>query len=464
VIQVLNLAYAGGEGAGGVSHSLRLAVQRPKSSFLRMLGLGPRLTWICLFLAVVPHSPALAAEPAAPSTGAFNVEAETKAYLERQTAQEKIRSDAYFEGGYWLQLWQFLYGAAVSLLLLQTRLSAWMRDLACRLSRFKPVQTTLYALQYILLTAIISFPLSAYTDFLREHKYGLANQHFAGWLGDWFKGLLVGVIIGCIAMVGLVGIVRRLQRTWHIWGAVVSLVFMALLVLVSPVFIAPLFNKYTALDKPDVVGPILSLARANGITADKVYQMDASRQSKRVSANVSGFLSTMRITLNDNLLNRCSLPEIQHVMGHEMGHYVLNHVYKGLLFFSVVIVIGFAFVHWALTRALRRFGAKWGITGVGDLAVVPLFVLLFSTYLFVLTPFTNTFIRTQEMEADIFGLNAARQPDGAALAALKLGEYRKMQPGPLEEWVFFDHPSGATRIRTAMRWKAENLGPGSGAR
>ena len=426
--------------------------------------LGPRLAWICLLLATVFHDPALAAEQVTPSTGAFNVEAETRAYLERQTAKEKTRSDAYFEGGYWVQLWQFLYGAALSLLLLQTRLSARMRDLACRLSRFKPVQTTAYAIQYILLTSLITFPLSMYTDFLREHKYGLATQNFTGWLGDWFKGLMVGVIIGCIAMMVLVAIVRRLQRTWHLWGAVMSLVFLAAISLLSPVFIAPLFNKYTALDKPEVVGPILRLARANGITANKVYQMDASRQSTRVSANVSGFLNTMRITLNDNLLNRCSLPEIQAVMGHEMGHYVMNHVYKGLLFFGVVIVIGFVFANWALTRALGRCGANWGITGVGDLAVVPLFVLLFSTYLFVLTPFTNTFIRTQETEADLFGLNSARQPDGAALVALKLGEYRKLQPGPIEEWIFFDHPSGATRIRAAMQWKAENPAPTSEAR
>jgi STE24 endopeptidase len=228
---------------------------------------------------------------------------------------------------------------------------------------------------------------------------------------------------------------------------------------ISPVFIAPLFNKYTNLEKPEVVRPILRLARANGVTADKVYEMDASRQTTRISANVSGFLGTMRITLNDNLLNRCSLAEIKAVMAHEIGHYVLNHVYKGLLFFGLLIVLGFMLLHWSLTRLLQRFGTRWGITGVGDVAVVPLVVLLFSTYFFALTPITNSFIRMQEMEADVFGLNAAREPDGFALAALKLGEYRKMQPGPIEEWVFFDHPSGATRIRTAMRWKAENISP-----
>src|ERR1051326_31075 len=180
------------------------------SRILRVI-LCPRIAWIGLLLAVTFHDPALAVEQATPFSGAFNVEAETKAYLERQTAKEKTQSDAYFEGGYWVQLWQFLYGAALSLLLLQTRLSAGMRDLARRLSRFKPVQSIAYAIQYILLTSLITFPLSVYTDFLREHQYGLATQNFAGWLGDWLKGLMVGVIIGCIAMVGLVGVVRRLH-------------------------------------------------------------------------------------------------------------------------------------------------------------------------------------------------------------------------------------------------------------
>ena len=151
-------------------------------------------------------------------------------------------------------------------------------------------------------------------------------------------------------------------------------------------------------------------------------------------------------------------------MGHEMGHYVLNHVYKALLFTGIIIVGGFAFLHWALQFLLGRFGARWGISGVGDLAIVPVAALLLSAFMFLLTPVTNSFTRMQEAEADIFGLNASREPDGFAEAALKLGEYRKMQPGPLEEWIFFDHPSGATRIRTAMQWKAENLETNSGAR
>jgi STE24 endopeptidase len=176
-----------------------------------------------------------------------------------------------------------------------------------------------------------------------------------------------------------------------------------------------------------------------------------------MSANVSGFGQTMRITMNDNLLRRGSLEEVEAIMGHEMGHYVLNHIPKSMVFGLVVIVCAFAYLKWALDWSLARWGAKWKIRGISDPAVLPLVVLLGSIFFFVLTPILNTDIRTQEAEADSFGINASRQPDGMAQAALHLGEYRKMRPGPIEEWIFFDHPSGYNRIHKAMRWKSENL-------
>jgi STE24 endopeptidase len=165
----------------------------------------------------------------------------------------------------------------------------------------------------------------------------------------------------------------------------------------------------------------------------------------------------MRITLNDNLLRRGSPEEIQAVMGHEMGHYVLNHIYKDIIFLSIVIVLAFAYLYLGLGWALQHWGEKWRIRGVGDTAVLPLVMLLFAIFGFVITPVMNTWTRTQEYEADMYGLNTSRQPDGFAQAAIHLGEYRKMNPGPIEEWIFFDHPSGRNRIYAAMRWKAENL-------
>ena len=143
-------------------------------------------------------------------------------------------------------------------------------------------------------------------------------------------------------------------------------------------------------------------------------------------------------------------------MGHEMGHYVLNHVYKGLMEIGIILVVGFALVNLFFERLRVRYEAKWQVRGIGDLAGLPLVALLFGAYFFLMTPLLNSVVRTQEYEADIFGLNAARQPDGFAQAAIHLSEYRKMEPGPIEEMLFYDHPSGRTRIHSAMRWKAEH--------
>lgn len=397
------------------------------------------------------------APPAATTTAHFDPQAATEAYLARLTPEQRARSDAYFEGGYWLLLWDFLYGLGVAWLLLGSRLSARMRDFAERVTGIRWLQTFLYAVQYILVTFVLSYPLSLYADFFREHRYGLSSQSFGGWMGDQLKGLAIALVFGSLALALLYWVLRRAPRTWWLWGAVVALLLLVFAIAVSPVFIEPVFNKYTELQDPALRGPILSLARANGIPASHVYVFDASKQTNRMSANVNGLFGTTRIALNDNLLRRAAPPEVEAVMGHEMGHYVLHHVNKSMLFFGVVLVIGFAFLRWGFERAAARWGERWGIRGVADPAGLPLLAALFAIYLFVLTPVINTHIRTEEAEADIFGLNAARQPDGMAEAALHLAEYRKMSPGPLEEWIFFDHPSGRNRILMAMRWKAEHL-------
>jgi STE24 endopeptidase len=395
----------------------------------------------------------LAAQP----SDHFDAVAATNAYLAQIPEEARSRSDAYFEGGYWLILWDFLCGAIINFLFLQFRWSASMRNAAERATRFSPLQTLIYWTQFLVVSTVLGFPLAVYEGYSREHKYGLATQTLGPWLGDQAKALLVGLSIGGIAIMLLLGVVRRLPRTWWIWGAVAAIVFMAFLVLISPVYLFPIFNTIKPLDDARITDPILRMAHANGIAVDKVFEIDASRQSTRMSANVSGLGDTMRITLNDNLLRRGSLPEIQFVMGHEMGHYVLHHILKDMIFFFVVIVAAFGFLRWSVEWALKRWGERWQIRGITDVAVLPLVFLMGSIFFFVLTPILNTQTRTNEGEADMYGLNASRQPDGAAQAAIHLGEYRKMNPGPVEEFFFFDHPSGRNRIFAAMRWKAQNL-------
>jgi STE24 endopeptidase len=407
----------------------------------------------------IPNSPAAAA-PAASGHAApqpFDVNAAVEAYLAKMSPEQRARSNAYFEGGYWLQLWDFLSTVLVMWVLLRFRWSMRMRDLAERITRFRPLQTALYWLQFIIAIYVVTFPLTLYEAYFREHKYGLLNQTFGPWMRDQLVMLAVNIVLGGILVVVLFGVVRRLGKSWWVWGAVVSVVFLAFASLIAPVYIFPLFNKYTKLQDARIKDPIISMARANGIPASDVYEFDASRQSNRVSANVSGFAKTMRISLNDNLLRRCTLAEIETTMGHEMGHYVLNHSYKGLIMNGVVIVVAFAFVSWGIGFALARRGEDWGVRDITDVAALPLAVMVFSVYFFLTTPVGNTITRTMEFEADMYGLNAARQPDGEANVDLLLGEYRKMDPGPVEEFIFYDHPSGRTRITAAMRWKAENL-------
>src|SRR6266496_1715119 len=237
-----------------------------------------------------------------PSTGAvetaksFDPAAATQAWLATVPADKRKKSDVYFEGGYWLILWNFLLAAGISIFLLASRISARLRDFAERTWRGSCLQVVLYA------------------------------------------------------------VFRRAPRTWWVWGTVVMIVFLAALVFIAPVYIEPLFNTYKPIIKPAIRDPILAMAQANEIPVKRVLEVDASRQTRRVSGNVSGFLGTTRIALNDNLLKQCTLPEIRMVMAHEMGHYVLNHGAKLLTYFGIFILVGFALARTLFDAAVRRWG------------------------------------------------------------------------------------------------------------
>jgi len=386
--------------------------------------------------------------------------AATQAWLATVPKDKREKSDAYFEGGYWLILWNFLVAAAISIFLLTSRISARLQNFAERATRFKTFQVACYAVLYLIIVYVLSFPLNLYQNFYREHQYGLATQSFLPWFGEQLIGLGVTLIGGTLLLIALYAVFRRAPRTWWVWGTIVAVLFSGAGTFIAPVYIEPLFNTYKPLTNSEIRDPILAMARANEIPVKQVFEVDASRQTTRVSANVSGFLGTTRIALNDNLLKQCTLPEIRMVMAHEMGHYVLNHGAKLLTYSGILILVGFALTRTLFDAAVRRWGNKWDVRGIADPAGLPLLVLIFSTLLFVATPFLNTVVRVTEREADAFGLNTSREPDGMAKAALKLGTYRKLDPAPLEEFIFYDHPSGRARIRMAMDWKAANLPAG----
>lgn len=406
-------------------------------------------------------SPPPAAVVSPDNAKGFDAATATQAWLDTVPPDKRERSDSYFEGGYWLILWNFLLTAAISILFLARGWSAGIRNWTERTSRRKGIQVMLYSAVFLFLSFVLSFPLTVYQYFFREHAYGLATQTFMPWFLEQLLALAVNVVVSALLLVALYAVFRRAPKTWWAWGTALTILFFAIGQILFPVFVSPLFNTYRPVTDPAVRDPILTLARANQIPVDNVYEFDASRQTTRVSANVSGFLSTTRISLNDNLLNQCSLQEIRYVMGHEMGHYVLNHSPKLVMGLGVVTFLAFVFLRFTFDWSVRKWGARWDVRGIADPAGLPLIILLVSLLGFLGTPIVNTLGRNIEIEADIFGLNTTREADGMAQASLKLGTYRKLNPGYLEEVIFYDHPSGRARIRMAMDWKAAQLPCGS---
>ena len=236
----------------------------------------------------------------------FDPAAATQVWLDSVPRNQREKSNAYFEGGYWLILWDFVLAAAISVLLLTSRFSARLRDFSERVTKIRNVQVACYAIPYLLLVYALSFPLNLYENFFREHQYGLATQSFAPWFREQLLGLALTLVGGTLLVVVLYAVFRRAPRTWWIWGTVVMIIFSGTLVLIAPVYIEPLFNTYKPITDPKIRDPILAMARANEIPVKQVFEVDASRQTTRVSANVSGLLGTTRVALNDNLLKQCS--------------------------------------------------------------------------------------------------------------------------------------------------------------
>ena len=387
----------------------------------------------------------------------FDVDAAVNEYLNSLTDEQKAKSDAYFEGGYWLLLWGILYEIFVAWIFLAKGLSGKIKSWASKVSGRTNLSNWIYLLIYSTFGFLLTLPFMIYQDFYREKQYDLLNLSFGGWITEQIQGVLISAIFMSLLFMVVYIVIRKAPKTWWVWGSVITIAFLMILILIAPVFLSPIFNDFKPLDEGPIKESILSMARANEVPTQEVWQFDASKQSDRISANVSGMGATIRISLNDNLLNRCDENEIKAVMAHELGHYRLNHTYELIIQFGLVILFAFAFIHWSYDKVLARWGHNWGIDGISDVAGFPLIMVLMSVFFFFAEPVTNSIIRTNEEEADNYGLNAAREPDGFAEVSMKLAEYRKIDPGYWEEIIFFDHPSGRNRVTRAMIWKAENL-------
>ena len=351
----------------------------------------------------------------------------------------RIADILYFTGTF--------YSIAVLLLLLATRVSARLRDAAARVAKRPLLTASLFFILLSLVTTLLEFPLSYYGGFVVPHQFDLTNQSFGAWLGDFGKAVAVDLVIGALLAPLVLFAMRRFKRWWlPLWLGSIPLMIVG--VVVWPVFVDPLFNKFEPLHDQVLRARLLDTASRAGIEGSRVYEVDKSKQTKTMNAYVTGVGPTKRIVLWDTLLQKLTHDEIVVVMGHEMGHYVLNHLWKGLAFSVLVSLLVTFLGQRAFDGGLARWGSRWQVRDAGDPAALPWLLVITSTILFVLSPIVSSFSRWEEHQADIFGLELTHLNAPMASAFVKFAEDSKQNPRPnafIEFWRY-SHPSLGRRI------------------
>ena len=307
-----------------------------------------------------------------------------------------------------------------------------------------------------MVTFVVSLPLAWYHGYVLEHQYGLSNETLSSWFLDELK--ITGfnlVFLGVVPLLTLAFLaIEKRPRTWWLWLGFGSIPTIALTVLLSPLVFEPAFNKFTPLKDEVLKQQILDLAAKAGIPSRKVLEVDKSAQTKKYNAYVSGFGASQRIVLWDTTLKGMQHDEILYVMGHEMGHYRLGHIWKGIAF-GCGLAFVLCFLAGGMTRsALSMFGEQWRVREPYDVGTLPLYGAVLTILLLIGQPMIVSFSRMQEHEADAFGLEVTQLNDAAARAFMKLGAQNRNDPDPpaFVRAMLYDHPTVIERVRFALEY------------
>jgi STE24 endopeptidase len=382
---------------------------------------------------------------------------------------------SYYRSGIVLSVVIALWGLLVPALFLFTGFSARIRDWAHQVGRkwfaiisridnlfypeviFAPFAwigktfyflVGLYLAIFLIVNFVIDFPLSYYRGFARQHAYGLSNQTFGKWFGDEIIGLLIGIVAGFLFLWIPYLLLKKSPRRWWLYTGLLAIPFLILSILVAPVWIDPLYNKFSPMKDMELEAKILRLAERAGIEGSRVYEIAKSEDTKTVNAYVTGLGATKRIVLWDTIISKLDEDELLFVMGHEMGHYVLGHVWKTILFLSLLIIAGLYAIHRTAGWLINKFHQRFGFTELSDIASLPLIILLFSAYFLIIAPVALAFSRHNEHEADRFGLEITRNNRAAATAFVKLQRENLAVPRPhilIKLWQA-SHPPLGERI------------------
>ncbi|MEP2735609.1 MAG: M48 family metalloprotease [Erythrobacter sp.] len=382
---------------------------------------------------------------------ALDPAAATQAYIDTLSADELALARDYTTGNHWLILGGLLVSALVTWLIVRSGALDWVFNKIS--DKWQNLRVFVVAAVFNLVSTFLTLPYSIYTEWSRESVYGRTSQPLTDYLSQGAIGTVISTLLGSLLLVGVYFLIRRSAKLWWAWAGGLVAVFAAMAMLLSPTLIEPLFNDFQPIPDGEVQDAVYAMADEADIPRDRVFMFDGSRQSNNFTANVSGIGSSARIAISDVAMDEATLDEVKAVTGHEVGHYVLGHVWRMIGVISFMAIIGFFLTAKTYDWFARKFGTDAAISDVRGIAVLTFTVGLFMA---LLQPALNNIIRIGEEEADDYSLATVGLPDGLSGALIKTAEYRYPLAGPLEETLLYTHPTVENRVRNAMEWKAAN--------
>ncbi len=355
----------------------------------------------------------------------------------------------YYRSGNVIWAIEQALGLALPALMLLTGLSARFRTFASVVARghFYPTLVVYLAL-VVLLLFVVQLPLTVYVGYVREHAYGLSTQRLSKFAGDELKGLAIGLIVGALIIWVPYLLLARSPTRWWLWTGALALPFFVLVLLITPVYIAPLFNKFGPMKDKALESQVLAVAAQAGVEGARVFEVDKSVDTEKVNAYVTGIGKTKRIVIWDTLLTRLTPDQTRFVVGHELGHYVLGHVWISIFVSWVLTLLGLYATHRTAALLLARFSGRFGFTQLADPASLPLLMFLLSLFSFLISPAALALSRHHEQQADGFGLDLTRDNHAAATAfvALQRQNLAVPRPGLLYKIFRASHPPIGERV------------------
>jgi STE24 endopeptidase len=385
---------------------------------------------------------------------AFDPNQATARYIDSLGPAALDKAHDFTVGGHWMLLWGLLVSALVTWLIVR---SGVLDRLEGRIAEKRPnLRAFLVSLVFFLVSAVLALPWTIYDSWWREKGYGRTSQPIGDFLTQNLLAMAISALVTALFMIGVYWLIHRAGRRWWLWSGALTAVALAFVMLLSPVLIEPLFNKYEPVPPGQVRDAVVEMAGRAGIPPDKIFMYNGSRQSNNFTANAGGVGSTARVAISDVALKSASLDEVRAVTGHEIGHYVLKHTWWGVLFFSLLAIV----LLWLADRLFPRFARAFGSDSrIADPRGIPVLAFLVSLFGLLALPLLNSFTRTLESQADRYSLETENRPDALSTALVKTAEYRYPRPGRLEEILFYDHPSVERRVHAAMEWKAAHPEP-----